>query len=100
MNSNLNLPIFLCYEDGGGVAALCPLLLHLHCNASSRSRALVTMQKLIQDTLAMRSVAETQMGQRYEVVHLAVAPSSDSGNQFSIGGSLRPKAERPRIEVL
>jgi len=98
MDSLCNLPIFLRFEDDGTVVAICPLLPDCQCEARSRAEALCMMQKLIQQ--ATKAAADPQKAQKYEVVYLAVTRSSDSGNNFSVSGSRRPKAERARIEIL
>ncbi|WP_394834552.1 hypothetical protein LVJ94_49465 [Pendulispora rubella] len=93
MNSLRNLPIILRYEDDGSILAQCPLLPDCQCRSTSRFDAIRKMQQLI------KQAAPTKK-QKYEVIHLAVAPSSESadGARKRLPKQLRP--ESPLIEVL
>jgi len=100
MDSLRNLPIYLRYEANGTVAAYCPLLPECHCTATSRDRALDTMQKLIRQAFTASALTEPQKGQEYEVVYLAVVPSEDSVNRFSDRIPQYSKVECARLEIL
>jgi len=94
MNSLRNLPIILRYEEDGTVLAQCPLMPELECRATSRFDAIRTMQQRIKN-------APPTKKEKYEVIHLAVAATSESAE----GARKRlPKPrrtpDRPLIEVL
>ncbi|WP_394822207.1 hypothetical protein [Pendulispora albinea] len=76
MNSLRNLPVYLHYEEDGTVSARCPLMPALQCRSATRALALGTMQQLLRRS---PEVDASPLAQKYEVVFLAVAPSSDSG---------------------
>ena len=100
MDSLRNLPIYLRYEANGTVVAYCPLLPDCECTATSRDGALSTMQKLIARAFTTSALAEPKKGQEYEIVYLAVVPSSDSVNHFSDRVPPRSKVESARLELL
>ncbi|WP_394845007.1 hypothetical protein LZC95_49145 [Pendulispora brunnea] len=93
MNSLRNLPIILRYEDDGTILAQCPLLPDCQCRSTSRFDAIRTMQQLIKHAQSTKKI-------KYEVIHLAVAATSESAD----GGRKKlPKqrpVDRPLIEVL
>ncbi|WP_394821686.1 hypothetical protein [Pendulispora albinea] len=100
MNSLRNLPIVLRYEEDGTILAQCPLLPDCQCKSTSRTQVLRTMQMLIKHALAASAASTSLKAQKYEVVHLAVAPASDSGNRFGTRSPRRKKPESPLLEVI
>ncbi|WP_394834391.1 hypothetical protein LVJ94_48620 [Pendulispora rubella] len=96
MNTLRNMPIVLHYEDDGHVVAECPILRGCRCKCATRVLALQMMERLI--TAALNEAPPSGVGEKYEVIHLAVArPTDDVARPPR---SRRPKPERARIEIL
>ncbi|WP_394834793.1 hypothetical protein LVJ94_50685 [Pendulispora rubella] len=90
MNSLRNLPIILQYEEDGMVHAHCPLVAGCECKAPTRNMALRQMEQILKRA---RDAGNMNIhGRKYEVVHLAIAPTTTGG----FGG--RKLAEKPQRE--
>jgi len=87
MNSEHNLPVYLHYEEDGTVFARCPLMPDIQCRSATRALALGTMQQL----LRRASKLPPLHAQKYEVVFLAIAASSDNSSHRTRGAQGRAR---------
>ncbi|WP_394842805.1 hypothetical protein LZC95_37755 [Pendulispora brunnea] len=87
MNSERNLPVYLHYEEDGTVSARCPLMPEIQCRSATRALALGTMQQL----LRRAPKVTPQHAQKYEIVFLAVAASSDNSSRHTRGAHGRAR---------
>lgn len=74
MNSLRNVPVLLLAERDGTYLASCPLMPECRCRSATRAGALDTMYKMLRSAVARRELPANT----YEMVYLAIAPSTDS----------------------